>query len=105
MLLVTFLTRLPCPPCVFAHTLQVDPARNLLYVRGQVPGPAGRSVYIKDSVRASHELRVNWGLPFPTHLGADAAHLPASVYRNPLDPYTPYRKETDYFPITWKKSD
>ena len=83
----------------------MDPARNLLYVRGQVPGPAGDAVYVRDSRLVPHELRTTWGLPFPTHVGPDPAALPANMYRNPVDPYAPYRAETDYFPITWKKSD
>jgi len=29
--------------------LQVDTERNLLYIRGQVPGPAGRMVLLRDA--------------------------------------------------------
>ncbi len=94
--------------------------RNLVYVRGQVPGPKGRSVYLRDSRRTTPRVRATWGLPFPTHVPSpeELAAAPApgdvtatpdagavAVYRNPTDPYLMYVKETDYFPITWKKGE
>ncbi|KAG2489376.1 hypothetical protein HYH03_012206 [Edaphochlamys debaryana] len=101
---------------------KVDASRNLVYVRGQVPGPAGRSVFLRDSRLANSALRATWGVPFPTHIpspeaaaaepapGDVTAALPdpasVGVYRNPADPYRMYREETDYFQgITWKKGD
>ncbi|GLC57031.1 54S ribosomal protein L3 [Pleodorina starrii] len=99
---------------------KVDAARNLVYVRGQVPGPKGRSVYLRDSRLSKPRVRATWGLPFPTHIRSpeelaaaaapgDVSALPdpaaVSVWRNPTDPYLMYTKETDYFPITWKKGD
>lgn len=38
--------------------LQVDPARNLLFVRGQVPGPQGSFVCIRDAFRWERVLLV-----------------------------------------------
>ncbi|KAF3790011.1 50S ribosomal protein L3-2 [Nymphaea thermarum] len=42
---------------------KVDPARNLMWVRGQVPGAEGNFVFIKDAVynKPDHSI-----LPFPT---------------------------------------
>lgn len=94
---------LPCTP-PSPHRPQVDPARNLLYVRGQVPGPSGRFVYLRDAFNVTHEFRSKWGVPFPTYVG-DPAVLPVSVYRSEKDPYRMYREETDYFPIEWKKGE
>lgn len=100
--------------------LQVDPERNLLYVRGQVPGPAGKSVFLRDSRLADARLRATWQLPFPTHVvpkeqlaaapaPGDVSVVPdasaVQVYSNPKDPYLMYRQETDYFPIKWKKGE
>jgi ribosomal protein L3 len=39
------------PHVTLSPTPQVDPERNLLYVRGQVPGPAGGYVYVRDAFR------------------------------------------------------
>jgi hypothetical protein len=49
--------------------LQVDPARNLLFVRGQVPGPQGSFVYIRDAFRWQWAERQAAALPFPTFIG------------------------------------
>ncbi len=80
--------------------VQVDPQRNLLYVRGQIPGPAGEFVYLRDAISIQRAVKSDWGLPFPTFLG-DPASLPASLYKSPKDPYRPYAEEADYFPIEW----
>ena len=82
----------------------MDPQRNLLYVRGQVPGPAGEFVFLRDAISIPQDVKVSWGLPFPTFLG-DPKTLPLSIYKNPKDPYRPYVEEADYFPITWSKGD
>ena len=77
-----------------------------MYIRGQVPGPAGSFVYLRDAYNTTPEFRANWGLPFPTYVSgttgstADTAALPVTVWRNPKDPYRMYSEETDYFPIT-----
>ncbi|GLI64732.1 hypothetical protein VaNZ11_008099 [Volvox africanus] len=99
---------------------KVDAARNLVYVKGQVPGPKGRSVYLRDSRLTNPRVRATWGLPFPTYIPTpeELAEAPApgdvtavpdpgkvSLWRNLTDPYLMYVKETDYFPITWKKGE
>lgn len=53
----------------------MDPQRNLLYVRGQVPGHAGNFVEVKDAIRAAAQLDA----PFPTFVGAPADLPPPSV--------------------------
>lgn len=47
--------------------LQVDPVRNLLYVRGQVPGHKGNFVEVKDAVMKQANQQP--ARPFPTYLG------------------------------------
>jgi len=87
---------------------KVDPARNLVYVRGQVPGPAGQVVLLRDT-RVPHEQRAQLKLPFPTLISAAAGdkkeEAAITVARNPKDPYKPYSAETDYFEVRWKKGD
>lgn len=47
--------------------LQMDPLRNLLYVRGQIPGHKGNFVEVKDAVmKQAHQQPDR---PFPTYLG------------------------------------
>jgi large subunit ribosomal protein L3 len=56
--------------------LQVDPQRNLLYVRGMVPGHRGNFVYVKDAYayRAGKRKHPTNALrPFPTFIGEEAA--------------------------------
>ncbi|CAA7405876.1 unnamed protein product [Spirodela intermedia] len=43
---------------------RIDPARNLMWVKGQVPGAEGNFVFLKDAVYKKPDLSV---LPFPTH--------------------------------------
>ncbi len=137
----------------------MDPSRNLVYVRGQVPGPAGQHVLLRDAFNTRHAERLAWNLPHPTYCGAgggllsdlgpagvavalacdqlrasgrkkgqallgagpeDAAAaleaarallpkerdlLDVQVFRQNRDPYIPYRKETDYVEVKWKKAD
>lgn len=47
---------------------KIDPARNLIWVRGQVPGTEGNFVFIKDAVYKKLNKSV---LPFPTYFAAD----------------------------------
>ncbi|KAG8052526.1 hypothetical protein GUJ93_ZPchr0001g29448 [Zizania palustris] len=42
----------------------IDPARNLLYLKGQVPGPQGSFVFVKDSIYKKPNTTL---LPFPTY--------------------------------------
>ena len=86
------------------YSTQVDPQRNLLYIRGQVPGPAGEFVFLRDAMGVKREDKAAWGLPFPTFLG-DTSRLPVGLFKTPKDPYRPFAEEADYFPITWSKSD
>lgn len=43
---------------------QIDPARNLLYLKGQVPGPQGSFIFVKDSIYKKPDTAL---LPFPTY--------------------------------------
>ncbi|KAI7844183.1 hypothetical protein COHA_002318 [Chlorella ohadii] len=52
------------------QVFRVDPVRNLLYVRGQVPGHKGNWVLVKDSVKKSTAQQPP--LPVPTMLEATA---------------------------------
>ncbi len=63
---------------------QVDAARNLLYVRGQVPGHKGNYVLVRDAVRKPRAT----DLPFPTFLGAEPP--PATVAKPTHNPYDEY---------------
>lgn len=88
----------------------MDVERNLLYVRGQLPGPAGQFIYLRDAKSVTEAFRKTWDVPFPaltatTPVPASVAPGGLSVYRNPKDPYRSYMEETDYFEVTWKKSD
>ena len=91
----------------------MDPARNLLYVRGQVPGPAGSCLLLRDAFRWHWPERAALNLPLPTALplpaeGAAAAAEaggPASVARRDTpDPYERYRSDVGEYAegATWK---
>ncbi len=62
-------------------SMQVDAERNLVYVKGQVPGHKGNWVYIRDAVYKTAEQQPP--LPWPT-AGADQL---------PLPPASPDRKD------------
>ncbi|KAJ4897886.1 hypothetical protein Rs2_24680 [Raphanus sativus] len=47
---------------------KIDPARNLLWVRGQVPGAEGNFVFIKDAYYKKPDVSK---LPFPTYLAPE----------------------------------
>ncbi|BAA92206.1 putative ribosomal protein L3 [Oryza sativa Japonica Group] len=47
---------------------QIDPARNLLYLKGQVPGPQGSFVFVKDSIYKKPDIAK---LPFPTYFSQE----------------------------------
>ncbi|KAI4298200.1 hypothetical protein L6164_031788 [Bauhinia variegata] len=47
---------------------KIDPARNLMWVRGQVPGSEGNFVFIKDAFYKKPDISL---LPFPTYLAAE----------------------------------
>ena len=44
--------------------MKVDPKRQLIFVKGQVPGPAGASVFLRDSLKKPHSPENP--PPFPT---------------------------------------
>ncbi|KAJ0035531.1 hypothetical protein Pint_24183 [Pistacia integerrima] len=48
-----------------AWLYKIDPARNLMWVKGQVPGAQGNFVFIKDSIYRKPDISL---LPFPTYL-------------------------------------
>lgn len=79
---------------------KVDPERNLLYVRGQVPGPQGSFVLVRDAFRWRWTERQAAELPFPTHIG----DLPPVTVakRDGADPYRVYREDIGYFEANWK---
>ena len=63
----------------------MDPARNLVYVRGQVPGHKGNWVLVKDAVKKGAAEQPP--LPVPTLLdGAAAAEVTVAPKRE-ADPY------------------
>lgn len=62
----------------------MDAARNLLYVRGQVPGHKGNFVYVRDAVLVPF-LRQP-ARPLPTHLGP----LPEGPLIAPASATDPY---------------
>ncbi|KAI3469210.1 hypothetical protein Pfo_025873 [Paulownia fortunei] len=47
---------------------KIDPARNLLWVKGQVPGATGNFVFIKDAVYRKPDISL---LPFPTYFAPE----------------------------------
>jgi len=77
------------------HPSQIDPSRNLVYVRGQVPGPTGAFVLLRDAFRWHWRQRAALELPFPTALpAAEAAAAGVSVaMRDGPDPYERYRSD------------
>lgn len=65
---------------------RVDPVRNLLYVRGQVPGHKGNFVLVKDAVRVLPDQQPP--LPLPSVSEAEAAALqPTVAEKSGEDPY------------------
>ncbi|XP_071937680.1 large ribosomal subunit protein uL3m-like [Coffea arabica] len=51
---------------------KIDPARNLMWVKGQVPGATGNFVFIKDSVFRKPDIST---LPFPTYFAPEDEDL------------------------------
>lgn len=83
---------------------QVDPVRNLVFVRGQVPGPAGQAVLLRDAFSAQPQRQAAWQLPFPTYVPlAGAAKDAPTVSAGRIsskDPYRAYNEESDYFEVS-----
>ncbi|OAY70841.1 50S ribosomal protein L3-2, chloroplastic [Ananas comosus] len=67
---------------------KIEPARNFMWVKGQVPGAEGSFVYIKDAVYKKPEIS---SLPFPTHFipeGEDTDELePLIADLGEVDPF------------------
>lgn len=75
-------------------TCQVDPQRNLLFVRGSVPGPLGTWVRVRDSIRRARDSRrfpVMAQRPLPTFVG----ELPGEVLTAKWDRPDPNRLGQD----------
>lgn len=110
------MTPRPLAPRIPNPRPQVDPARNLLYVRGQVPGPAGGMLLLRDAFRWHWPQRAALNLPFPTvpqpaggAAAGDAAAAPAAggvsvARRDSPDPYERYRSDVGEYAegATWK---
>jgi large subunit ribosomal protein L3 len=109
--------------CIHTHkitTHQIDADRNLVYVRGQVPGPAGTFVFLRDAFRWRWPQRAALSLPFPTTpaalaaaaAGGDAVEAAVAAVsggvsvarRDGPDPYERYRSDVGEFAegATWK---
>ncbi|GAQ83901.1 Mitochondrial ribosomal protein L3 precursor [Klebsormidium nitens] len=67
---------------------KVDPARDLIYVRGQVPGHKGNFVFIRDALRKKPDTEVT---PFPTFFAPPdedlSAVTPMTAPAPDIDPY------------------
>ncbi|THU67283.1 hypothetical protein C4D60_Mb05t23030 [Musa balbisiana] len=67
---------------------KIDPVRNLMWVKGQVPGAEGNFVFIKDAVYKKPNISL---LPFPTHFipeGEDTSELePLTAELGEVDPF------------------
>ncbi|KAM0947549.1 putative ribosomal protein L3 [Dioscorea sansibarensis] len=67
---------------------KIEPARNLMWVKGQVPGAEGNFVFIKDAVYAKPDISM---LPFPTHFipdGEETSELePLVADLGDIDPF------------------
>ncbi|CAI0560698.1 unnamed protein product [Linum tenue] len=66
---------------------KIDPVRNLIWVKGQVPGAEGNFVFIKDAVYRKHEISL---LPFPTYFrgeGTEDTLEPLVADLGDVDPF------------------
>ncbi len=77
-------TRTACS-LLAAGFVQVDPERNLLYVKGQVPGHKGNFVFVRDAV---YKVCDQPELPWPTATAAaDSAVAATVVSPDAADPF------------------
>ena len=65
----------------------MDPARNLIYVKGQVPGHAGNFVYVKDAIKAPPDTEL---VPFPTFVPPEGSNWEDMEVVTAVDPKDPY---------------
>ncbi|KAH9619117.1 hypothetical protein KSS87_012505 [Heliosperma pusillum] len=67
---------------------KIDPSRNLMWVKGQVPGAVGNFVFVKDAYGLKPDLTK---VPFPTHFTPededDEALLPMIADQGEIDPF------------------
>ncbi|XP_074286371.1 large ribosomal subunit protein uL3m-like [Silene latifolia] len=67
---------------------KIDPSRNLMWVRGQVPGAVGNFVFVKDAFGVTRDLTK---VPFPTYFTPededDEALLPMLADLGEIDPF------------------
>ncbi|GMP39770.1 hypothetical protein CsSME_00010476 [Camellia sinensis var. sinensis] len=70
---------------------KIDPARNLMWVRGQVPRAEGNFVFIKDVVYKKLDISM---LPFPTYFAPKAENI------EELEPLVADLEEVDLFMAT-----
>ncbi|OIW16436.1 hypothetical protein TanjilG_19152 [Lupinus angustifolius] len=70
---------------------KIDPARNLMWVKGQVPGATGNFVFIKDAVYEKPDISL---LPFPTYF------VPEDEDTENLEPLVADLGEVDPFMVT-----
>ena len=61
----------------FIFFVQIDPARNLLYVRGAVPGNNGSFIRITDAVKGPFFPSPP---PFPTAIGPQYDEIKEEIY-------------------------
>ena len=80
---------------------QVDPQRNLIFIRGQVPGPTGSVIQLRDAMRKKWPGRQQ--LPFPTRIGEQPGVV--QVASSVVDPYRVYQQDIGYFSEKWKGGD
>ncbi|KAK7272537.1 hypothetical protein RJT34_29193 [Clitoria ternatea] len=70
---------------------KIDPARNLMWVKGQVPGATGNFVFIKDAVYEKPDISL---LPFPTYF------VPEDEDTDDLKPLVAELGDVDPFMVT-----
>lgn len=67
---------------------KIDPQRNIMWVKGQVPGPTGSFVFLKDAVYEKPDIST---LPFPTHFPKEGEEVeglePLVADLGELDPF------------------
>ena len=66
-----------------AHVWRVDPERNLLWVRGQVPGHKGNFVLVRDAAKKTLEQQPP--RPVPTQLGEAGLAVAPKGERDPYE--------------------
>ncbi len=68
-----------------AQVWRVDPVRNLVYVRGQVPGHKGNFVLVKDAVRKQRDEQPPLPLPTAPEDASDEVTVAPKEGTDPFD--------------------